>query len=124
MEDATVTPAVKVLIVEDGEDQRFLMQRYFELAGCEVTAVESAEEALETIPSQSPDLVMTDLILPGMNGWELVERIQSGWPECVVVSSSVLEAARHPPLAARLMKPVTRADVRTVLENLVPRWAA
>ncbi|MBB5633878.1 CheY-like chemotaxis protein [Cryobacterium mesophilum] len=124
MESATIAPAVRVLIVEDGEDQRFLMQRYFELAGCEVTAVETAEAALETMPTQDPDLVMTDLILPGMNGWELAERIQSGWPDCVVVSSSVLEAARHPPLAARLMKPVSRADVRSLLEKLVPRWAA
>lgn len=124
MIDTAERPSVKVLIVEDGEDQRYLLQRYFELAGCEVTAVESAEAALDSFLTRAPDLALIDLILPGMNGWELSERIQFGWPDCVVVSTSVLDAARHPPLVAQLIKPVTRADVRGVLENLVPGWAA
>ena len=121
---AEQAPSVKVLIVEDGEDQRYLLQRYFELAGCEVTAVESAEAALETMPEQVPDLALLDLILPGMNGWELSERIHDGWPDCVIVSASVLEAGRHPSVDAQLIKPVTRANVRDVLHDLVPGWAA
>jgi CheY-like chemotaxis protein len=115
---------VNVLVVEDGEDQRFLMQRYFEMAGCRVTTTESAEEAMESFAASPPDVAMIDLILPGMNGWDLVERIRNGWPQCVVVVASVLNVERYPASDARFTKPVTRANVREVLENFVPGWAA
>lgn len=115
---------VRVLVVEDGEDQRFLVQRYFELAGCAVTATESAEAAMVAFAEDSPDLAIIDLILPGMNGWDLSERIRSEWPYCVVVISSVLDVGRYPVSDAQFMKPITRANVRNVLENFVPGWAA
>lgn len=115
---------VKVLIVEDGEDQRFLFKRYFELAGCHVTATESAEAAIVAFDNDPPDLAMIDLILPGMNGWQLAEHIQSAWPKCVVVIASVLDVGRYPVSDAQLMKPVTRANVKQVLESFVPGWAA
>lgn len=124
MTATVVRDTVRVLVVEDGEDQRFLMQRYFELAGCEVTAAESAEAAMDAFADESPDVAMIDLILPGMNGWELSERIRLRWPSCVVVIASVLEVGCHPDSHAQFMKPVTRANVRDVLENFVPRWAA
>lgn len=120
----TQRPPVNVLVVEDGEDQRFLMQRYFEMAGCRVTTTESAEEAMESFAASPPDVAMIDLILPGMNGWDLVERIRNGWPQCVVVVASVLNVERYPASDARFTKPVTRANVREVLENFVPGWAA
>lgn len=124
MLDTVERATVKVLVVEDGEDQRFLVQRYFELAGCAVTATESAEAAMVAFAEDSPDLAIIDLILPGMNGWDLSERIRSEWPHCVVVISSVLDVGRYPVSDAQFMKPITRANVRNVLENFVPGWAA
>ncbi|MCC6270225.1 MAG: response regulator [Microbacteriaceae bacterium] len=120
----TQRPPVNVLVVEDGEDQRFLMQRYFEMAGCRVTTTESAEGAMESCAASPPDVAMIDLILPGMNGWDLAERIRSGWPQCVVVIASVLNVEQYPASDARFTKPVTRANVQEVLENFVPGWAA
>ncbi|MBX3092435.1 MAG: response regulator [Cryobacterium sp.] len=124
MREAKNVSAVKVLVVEDGDDQRFLVQRYFELAGCEVTATESAEAALNAFDDDSPDVAVIDLILPGMNGWELAERIQRDWPECVVVISSVLDVDRYPKSDAQIVKPVTRAKVTDMLGAFVPGWAA
>ncbi|HMM83379.1 MAG TPA: response regulator [Terrimesophilobacter sp.] len=124
MVDILNRAAVKVLIVEDGEDQRFLLQRFFELAGCEVTATESAEAAMVAIADELPDVAMIDLILPGMNGWELSTLIRKQWPQCVVVISSVLDVGSYPDSHAKLMKPVTRAHVQDVLETFVPGWAA
>lgn len=117
-------PNIKVLVVEDGEDQRFLMQRYFEMAGCTVTAAESAEAALAACDGAAPDVAVIDLILPGMNGWDFAEHVQTVWPECVVVISSVLGVDRYPASDAWFMKPVSRADVRGMLESCVPGWAA
>lgn len=111
-------------MVEDGEDQRFLMQRYFELAGCVVTATDSAEAAMVACASDAPDVAVIDLILPGMNGWDFAERVRTVWPDCVVVISSVLSVDRYPLSDARFMKPVSRANVREMLESFVPGWAA
>ncbi len=122
--DAVARPNVKVLVVEDGEDQRFLMQRYFEMAGCQVTAAESAEVAMEVFGTNPPDVAVIDLVLPGMNGWDLTARIQSDWPDCIVVIASVLDFDRYPDSDARFTKPVTRANVQHVLESFVPGWAA
>lgn len=122
--DTAARPSVKVLVVEDGEDQRFLIQRYFELAGCEVTSADSAEAAMDVFSTNPPDLAMIDLILPGMNGWDLTERIQSDWPDCIVVIASVLDVDRYPASDARFTKPVTRANVHEVLASFVPGWAA
>lgn len=113
-----------MLVVEDGEDQRFLMQRYFEMAGCQVTTTDSAEAAMVSLAANPPDVAMIDLILPGMNGWELAARIQSDWPRCVVVIASVLNVEQYPVSDAGFTKPVTRANVREVLEGFVPGWAA
>lgn len=121
--EATRNP-VRVLVVEDSEDQRHLLRRYFELAGCEVTVAESAELAILAYADLEIDLAVIDLILPGMNGWELSERIRADRPDCAVAITSVLDAVSYPTSDAKLPKPVSRAHVRHVLENCVPRWAA
>ncbi|MHB1171982.1 MAG: response regulator [Lacisediminihabitans sp.] len=115
---------VKVLIVDDSDDQRDLLRRHFELAGCDVTVAESAESAILAYEAAAPDLAVIDLILPGMNGWALTERIQADHPDCAVAITSVLDEEDYPPSEAVLPKPVTRANVRQVLRHCVPRWIA
>lgn len=115
---------VNVLVVEDSEDQRHLLQKYFELAGCTVTVADSAEAAILAYADLELDLAVIDLILPGMNGWELSDRIRAERPGCAVAITSVLDAVSYPVSDAKLPKPVSRANVRNLLENCVPRWAA
>lgn len=116
---------VKVLIVDDSDDLRDLLRRHFERAGCDVTVAESAESAiLSYYEAAAPELAVIDLILPGMNGWALTERIQADHPDCAVAITSVLDRQDYPPSEAVLPKPVTRANVRQVLRQCVPRWIA
>jgi CheY-like chemotaxis protein len=124
---ATPTAAgerVTVLIVDDSEDQRSLLRRYFERAGCAVTAVVNGEEAIIAYTAATPDLTVIDLILPGITGWELAERMRTDRPECVVVITSVLDASEYPAAHATLPKPFTGAQVRKLLRDLVPKWTA
>ncbi|MCU1637676.1 MAG: response regulator [Microbacteriaceae bacterium] len=120
----TAQSPVQVLIVDDSEDQRHLIRRYFELAGCEVIVAESAEMAIEAYEGVPLDLAVIDLILPGMSGWSLAERMQVERPDCAVVISSVLGTEDYPPTDASLPKPVSRASVRELLGNCVPGWTA
>jgi CheY-like chemotaxis protein len=114
---------VRVLLVEDSDDQRELLRAYFEKAGCEVVAAKNAEEAIPSYRQTEPELAVIDLVLPGMDGWALVEKLRADLPGCAVVITSVLGAERYPKSQAILPKPFTRAQVLRVLADCVPRWA-
>lgn len=114
---------VQVLIVEDSEDQRTLLRRYFERAGCVVTVAESAEDAILAYSRSTPDLAVIDLVLPGMNGWDLSERLRADRPECVIAITSVLDPADYPESEAILPKPFTGAQIRKVLRDFIPKWS-
>jgi CheY-like chemotaxis protein len=113
---------VRVLVVEDSEDQRDLLRTYFEKAGCVVTTVKNAEEAIPAYTELEPELAVVDLVLPGMDGWALVERLRADVPDCAVAVTSVLDARRYPAAQAILPKPFTRAQILQALEHCVPRW--
>jgi CheY-like chemotaxis protein len=117
-----VPEKVTVLVVDDSDDQRALLRRYFERAGCVVTTVKNAEDAIASYTSATPDLAVIDLVLPGMSGWELTERLRLECPDCVIAVTSVLDESTYPPTEAMLPKPFTGAQIRTVLRDFVPKW--
>ena len=123
MTATTEATPVRVLVVEDNDDQRALLQALLRRAGCEVHAVGTAEEAMETIASARPELAIVDLLLPGVDGWELVRRLGDAVPSCPVAVASVLEERRFPPGVLGLPKPFTREQVLSALQRAVPRWA-
>jgi CheY-like chemotaxis protein len=114
----------RILVVDDSEDQRTLLSRYFERAGCDVVAVGSAEEAILAYSRQTPDLAVIDLVLPGITGWDLAARLKADRPECAIAITSVLDANDYPEAQAVLPKPFTGAQVRRVLRDHVPGWSA
>ncbi len=113
---------VHVLIVDDSEDQRMLLRRYFERAGCEVAEAASALDALDSFNAKAPDLTVIDLVLPGMDGWALAEVLSAS--TSAIAISSVMDRQHYPAQHAALPKPVSSAHVRSALEQLVPRWTA
>jgi len=115
---------VRVLVVEDSEDQRDLLRAYFEKAGCAVVTVKNAEEAVPAYAKTEPELAVVDLVLPGMDGWALVEKLRVDVPDCAIVITSVLDERKYPAAQAVLPKPFTRAQILRVLEDCVPRWKA
>ncbi|MDP9026452.1 MAG: response regulator [Actinomycetota bacterium] len=113
---------VRVLVVEDSEDQRELLRANFERAGCAVTAVKNAEDAISSYLVDAPELAVIDLILPGMDGWQLIEQIRQDVPGCAIVVTSVLDSRKFPEATASLPKPFTREQIIAVLRECVPRW--
>lgn len=65
-----------VLVVDDSADIRLLARRLLERGGYEVRAAASAEEALVLIGEQAPAVILLDLGLPGMNGWDLLDSLR------------------------------------------------
>jgi CheY-like chemotaxis protein len=121
---ALVGNPVRVLVVEDSDDQRDLLRAYFEKAGCAVVTVKNAEEAIPAYEETGPELAVIDLVLPGMDGWALVEKLRVDVPACAIAITSVLDVRKYPEAQAILPKPFTRAQILQVLENCVPRWKA
>jgi CheY-like chemotaxis protein len=118
----TIGNPVRILVVEDSDDQRDLLRAYFERAGCAVVTVKNAEEAIPSYRDTEPELAVVDLVLPGMDGWALVNKLRADIPECAIAITSVLDAHKYPDAQAILPKPFTRAQVLRVLADCVPRW--
>lgn len=68
----------KILIIEDDADTRALLKEILRKAGYAVTDVETGEEGLFEFRSRRPDLVILDVGLPGIDGWEVLRRIKTG----------------------------------------------
>jgi CheY-like chemotaxis protein len=67
-----------VLVVDDEPDIRYLLRVTLELAGYRVVEAKHGEAALELARRSAPQLVVTDQMMPVMNGGELIERLRAG----------------------------------------------
>lgn len=75
-DELQVGPHVRVMIVEDSEDIRILLEELLEGEGYGLVFATNGEEGLETAKREHPDLILMDLSLPGMDGWETVYRLR------------------------------------------------
>ncbi len=66
-----------ILVVDDNPDKLSLIEAALSLAGYNVTTATDGDEALASIESYQPDLVITDVMMPRMNGYELAQRIRA-----------------------------------------------
>jgi DNA-binding response OmpR family regulator len=64
------------LIVEDTSDLRENLKELLAMEGFAVTCAVNGKEALKKLKNESPDLIITDLIMPGMDGFELIKYIR------------------------------------------------
>jgi two-component system cell cycle response regulator DivK len=85
----------RILVVEDQEDNRQILRDLLGMAGYELMEAENGAEALTAIGAQRPDLILMDIQLPVMDGYEATRRIKVD-PELksipiIVVTSYALE---------------------------------
>lgn len=67
----------RILVVEDEDDFRRILQHYLEGAGYEVVFFNNGEEGVKAVPTVSPDMVLLDVNLPGMDGYEVCRQLRS-----------------------------------------------
>ena len=87
----------KVILLVDGNEQALSVRKFMlETRGYRVVEAPGANEALERFAQGGVDLVLSDLLLPGMDGNEMVRRMKAESPEvpALLVSSTVKDFAR------------------------------
>jgi two-component system response regulator HydG len=80
-----VAPRAAILVVDDEETNRVALGRLLRGEGYTVDLAASADEALARIAQKAPDVLITDLRMPGMDGLELLERARELYPDLIVL---------------------------------------
>lgn len=83
--DATQVTMARILIVEDNPDLAYGLRTGLEIEGYEVQVAEDGETGLERARSWTPDLVMLDLMLPGMDGYRVLKTLREGGSDVPVL---------------------------------------
>ncbi|PSB15254.1 response regulator [filamentous cyanobacterium CCP1] len=69
-------PTFRILVVDDLSDNLFLLQTVLEAEGYEVDTADNGSLALAKVESSPPDLILMDVMMPDMNGYEVTQRIR------------------------------------------------
>jgi CheY-like chemotaxis protein len=82
-----------ILIVDDEEAVGYVFERYLAIKGYRVSLAYSGEQALQSFDADTPDLVITDYKMPGMNGDELLRRLRALDPRlpAVMISANPID---------------------------------
>lgn len=75
----------RILLAEDDESLRRFLQRALEKAGHEVRGVPDGIEAADALTADRFDLILADIVMPGMDGIELARRARDRWPDVPVL---------------------------------------
>jgi CheY-like chemotaxis protein len=112
-----------VLIVEDEDAIRETLRQVLEFEGYEVYAAANGREGLEILTSVHPCVIILDLMMPVMNGWEFASTVQSDQANSsipIVVVSAFAEKAKDLRCQAVLKKPF---DIDSLL-SVVSRYCS
>jgi CheY-like chemotaxis protein len=75
-QDCAQTPPRTILLVEDFDDTRLMMKLWLARSGYRVLEAETGEEAISMAQRELPDLIIMDVMMPGMNGLDATHRIR------------------------------------------------
>lgn len=112
----------KIMVVDNEPDIVDLTRTVLELGGYQVVPAYSGEECLKKLEDEDVDLILLDIMMPGMSGWDVFNRIKRNYSHIKVAFMSVLEISEKRKqvlldegLSEYIMKPF---DKDTLLEKV------
>ena len=127
MVDAPETTA-DILIVEDDAQVRAMLRQMLETAGFIVREAPDGKKALQRWQERRPDLVITDVLMPEMDGFEVITALRKQDPIAKIIAitgggatklTNLLPAARHLGASRTLQKPFERQDLLQQVRELL-----
>ena len=109
---------IKILVIDDAPSMLFALQAGLEKAGYEVTTAFDGQSALHQFYESRPHLIILDITMPGMDGWEVCRHIRQSSPLPIIfltgyyISQEAMRKGLEMGTNAYLVKPVS-------LENLL-----
>jgi len=121
--------AVKVLLVEDTEDNRFMMRRLLEMTGYSVVEARNGEEAVQTAQKEMPALILMDLSLPVIDGLAATRLIRKlpGFDQTPIIAVSAHDTADFQLEAmdagcdSYITKPIDFTELEGLIQQLLRR---
>ena len=111
--------STRILVVDDDAEVRDILNKVLTQAGYEVRLATNGREALEQVRSHPPQLIILDLSMPEMNGFEVMSalRVNPEWAKIpvVVVTAMAGHSAAHLGVRGTLTKPFNIVDVQAAV---------
>ena len=119
----TANPTPRILLAEDEEAMRVYLERALTKAGYEVRSVDRGTEAIPLLEKEKFDLLLSDIVMPEMDGIELAQRCAEISPRTKVMfitgfAAVSLRASREQPHAKVLSKPFHLRDLVLEVERV------
>lgn len=117
-----------ILVIDDEASVRTVLQRMLESAGHEVRVAAGGEEGLANAGLRMPDLVVTDLLMPGTSGIRVITELRERSPTLPILAISgggaggkmnFLATAKTFPRVQALQKPIDRAALLRAVDGLL-----
>jgi DNA-binding NtrC family response regulator len=115
--------AKSILIVEDEETLRESIQRIFSREGFTVDTAESAEKGMLLLEANAYDVIISDIILPGMDGIEMLMKVREQMPDQIFIIMTAYASLDTSVKALRagaydyIMKPIIHEEIKQIVRN-------
>lgn len=112
----------QVLVIEDEADINHLLVGHLQRLGYRVSSARTGERGLALAAAEQPDVVLVDMLLPGIDGREVIRRLRADrrTDRCAIVVCSVLDRAELSDVSGDrvLGKPFSRAQLTRVIRSV------
>lgn len=120
-----ISESKRILLIEDNDSNREMLSEYLKHLGYQVLSLSDGAQFLQAMADFRPNLILLDLVLPGIDGYSLIQKIQqqSEWQHIPIVVLSALsfrvDRKRALSLGARrfLVKPASPDQLKLVLNE-------
>jgi len=121
----------RILVIDDEAAFRKLVRTFLEAEGHEVVEAESGEQGLLMFRATAPDLIVTDILMPGLSGIDTIMKIRAEQPDAKIIAVSggagglaaatVLSDAESTGADRGLAKPFRRTEFLNTVGELLPK---
>jgi CheY-like chemotaxis protein len=115
-----------ILVVEDAPDNQVLVEQVFQDSGYCVTCIQDGQAALDWLETNHPDLILLDLSLPEIDGWEVARQLKANDRTAkipiVAVTAHAMKGDRETAIASGCDDYLTKPLDIDRLESCVKQW--